>query len=486
MLKLTAFLNFSLFPLFFLIGCITDENTNPDRPNIIFILADDMGYGDPGCYNPASAIPTPNIDRLAAEGIRFTNAHAPGSWCVPSRYGLLTGQYPLRADLTLQSKQSLIAADQPTIASILRDNGYFTGCIGKWHLGFTDFQQSDYVAPLKGGPVDHGFNEFFGIHASLDIPPYFFIQQDRIVEAPTDSIRANYTEGTTPIQGAFWRAGKIAKSFVHKEVLPTFIKKSVQFLEQQRNNQPFFLYLAFSGPHTPWLPAEAVTGKSQAGLYGDFVVQIDQAVGEIIQKLEDLKISQNTLIFVTSDNGPVWYPQDEDRYGHESNGFLRGMKTDLLEGGHRVPFIARWPGHITPGTVSDEVICFTDMLATFTSLVKDTLPSWYTDDSYNILPVLLSQPYSKPLHAETIIMDRVIIQEKWKLILGSGYGNLHFRYSNLPQPADSDVEVEGELYQIRTDPGEMNNLYTKHPEVAQRLRNRLQSFKQYGRTRPRQ
>jgi len=455
-------------------GCNSSEQEQPDHPNIIFILADDMGYGDAHCYNPSSMIPTPNIDRLAAEGMRFTNAHSPGSWCVPSRYGLLTGQYPIRRDMSLQKEKSLIDAGQPTIASVLKTHGYYTICIGKWHLGFDNFLNSNFKQPLTGGPIDHGFDYFFGMHASLDIPPYFYIENDRAVEPPTDSIKASHSDDWTRIQGAFWRAGRIAPDFVHEQVLPTFVNKSKELIAAQRGNQPFLLYLALSGPHTPWLPEKKFTNKSRAGLYGDFVVQIDQVVGEILQELDDLDLAGNTLIFFSSDNGPVWYPQDEKRFKHESNGMLRGMKADLLEGGHRMPFIARWPGKIKPGSVSDEVICFTDMLATFSALVNDTLSGSYTHDSYNLLPVLRSEPYPQPLHKETIVMNHVIFQDKWKLIEGSGYGGLHFLFSKEGKPVE---KYAGELYDILSDPGEQHNLYEKYPDIVKKLTEDLQRFK---------
>jgi len=206
MKKLYTFHLIALLSTLYVFSCTSGDQTADSRPNIVFIMADDMGYGDPGCYNTASKIPTPHIDRLAAEGMRFSNAHAPGSWCVPSRYGLLTGQYPLRRDLSLQREKSLIDPDQPTIASVLKKNGYTTICVGKWHLGFDNFLTTDYIQPLKGGPLSHGFDTFFGMHASLDIPPYFYIENERVLAPPSDSIGASHSEGWTPIQGAFWRA----------------------------------------------------------------------------------------------------------------------------------------------------------------------------------------------------------------------------------------------------------------------------------------
>src|ERR1043165_1943535 len=240
----------------------------PSKPNIVFILADDMGYGDPHCFNAESKIPTPNIDRLAGDGMRFTDAHAPGAVCVPSRYGLLTGRYPFRnTGVRNPTKGAMIEPGRATIATVLRERGYETGMIGKWHQGFDGGDRFDSTAPLRGGPVDHGFDTFFGQHASLDIPPYFFIDQDRYVEAPTANTEASRSPEWSPIQGAFWRAGKIAPSFKHVEALPTYTRKAVEYLESRgkkaaADSKPFFLYVAFTAPHTPWVPMEQFRGKS--------------------------------------------------------------------------------------------------------------------------------------------------------------------------------------------------------------------------------
>ncbi len=460
-------------------GCRSKTLSEKSRPNIVFIMADDMGYGDPGCYNPDSKIPTPNIDRLAEQGLRFTNAHSPGSLCIPARYGLLTGRYPFRSEteITGFSPPALIEAGRMTIGSLLQKNGYHTACIGKWHLGFENIEHTDYHTPLIGGPCDRGFDDFFGMHASLDIPPYYYIRNRKAVHAPTDTIAANHTPGLTPIQGKFWRAGKIAPGFEHHEVLPTFTNKAIDVIKNRDRKKPFFLYLALAAPHTPWLPSKTVKGTSQAGLYGDFTAQVDNSVGRVLQTLDELGLSENTLVFFTSDNGPVWYKQDEKQYDHKSTYFLRGMKADAFEGGHRMPFIARWPGHIPPGKSTDEIICFTDMLATFASLVGDTLPADAGEDSYDILPVLLDKPYKKPLRQATVIEDNVIIQGEWKLIIGSGYGGISVRYSPELKAKRKQQEKSGKLFNIKSDPSERNNLYHEHPEIVKRLTALLHKIK---------
>jgi len=451
-------------------------------PNIVFIMADDMGYGDPGCYNPESKTPTPNIDRLARQGLRFTNAHSPGALCIPARYGLLTGRYPFRSEIEIKgyTPPALIEPGRATIATILQQAGYYTGCVGKWHLGFDNIENLDSNTVLTGGPCEHGFNEFFGMHASLDIPPYFYIKKNRVVEAPSEWVDAHFTEGVTPIQGEFWRAGKIAPGFRHDEVLKKFTEKSIEFLEQRSKNQPFFLYVALAAPHTPWLPEDQFKNSSQAGMYGDFVTNVDHSVGQILNKLQALELENNTLVIFTSDNGPVWFPQDEKTFNHRSTYFLRGMKADAYEGGHRMPFIARWPGKIQPGTETNELICFTDMLATFATIANQKLPPHSAEDSYDITPVLFNQPYAQPLREATVIDGRVIIRWPWKLIFGSGLGGISTRYSDQLKALKIEGDKSGELYNLELDPSEKTNLYEQHPDIVENLKKLMDTYRQQG------
>ena len=359
----------------------------------------------------------------------------------------------------------------------MQRNGYYTACIGKWHLGFDNIDKPDYSQPISGGPVDRGFNAFFGMHASLDIPPYYYIEDNHVVAAPTLDIEANYTAGVTRIQGAFWRAGKIAPGFIHKEVHSVFTAKALAFIENHKTSTPFFLYLPLAAPHTPWLPGEKFKNKSAAGMYGDFVNQVDHSVGLIMEKIEELELDKNTLIFFTSDNGPVWYPADEAQYGHQSNGMLRGMKFDALEGGHRMPFIARWPGKIQPGSTTDRVICFTDMLATFAAVTVDSLSEGDRQDSHSILPILLGQTDGYPERPEMIIMDRIIIQGNWKLIIGSGYGGLSVLFSETLKREKEEADKGVELYNIKDDPEETTNLAAQYPEIVRHLQGSLEKYK---------
>lgn len=442
-------------------------------PNIVFILADDMGYGDPHCFNADSKIPTPNLDRLAGEGMRFTDAHAPGAVCVPSRYGLLTGRYPFRNNgVRSPAAGAMIESGRPTIATVLRDRGYATGMVGKWHLGFDGGDKFDATRPLRGGPVDHGFDTFFGQHASLDIPPYFFIDQDRAVEAPSGDAPASRSPDWSPIQGAFWRAGKIAPSYHHAEVLPTYTRKAAEQLESRgkaADRKPFFLYVAFTAPHTPWVPMEQFRGKSAGGMYGDFVAQVDDAVGQVLAALDKAGSFQNTLVIFTSDNGPVWYPADVEKFGHAAAGHWRGMKGDAWEGGHRMPFIARWPGKVSPGSRSEQTICFTDMMATFASAAGKPLTAGEGEDSYDLLPLLLGHPPAGPLREATVMESSqgvlAIRQGDWKLIPHLGSGGFTKPATISPKPG----EPAGQLYNLADDPAEMKNRYAEQPELVARL-----------------
>lgn len=449
---------------------------NKDLLNIVFILADDMGYGDVQSFNPASKISTPFLNQLASEGMKFTDAHAPGSWCVPSRYGLMTGQYPIRKSMDVK-KRGLIGNNQLTIASLLKRNGYHTGMVGKWHLGFdgvSDWDKADFSQPLQGGPADHGFDYFFGMHASTDIPPYFFIENKHAVKAPVDSISENQSpDATTTISGAFWRGGKIAPGFKHEEVMPTFTKKAISFMEshvKEKKQQPFFLYFALTGPHTPWVAQNQFKGQSRVGEYGDFAMQVDHTIGEVLNTLEKLGLKENTLVIVTSDNGPVWFKEDIQKFNHHASGPYRGMKLDAYEGAHRMPFIARWPAKIKPNTSSSQLLCFTDMLATFAAVVGDTLSYNSSRDSHNLFAFL----NKKIARRKGLIIEAHTVREgDWKLIIGNGTGVLQRQWGMVKAPP-----VPGELYNLKKDPQEKNNLYIKYPKKVAELKRRLGEYKQ--------
>ena len=472
---------------------ITSRSAGPNasrvgNPNILILFADDLGYGDPGCYNPESKIATPHIDRLAREGLRFTDAHAPGPLCHPSRYGLLTGRYPFRTDISRWPTQPLIEKGQVTIASFLRDHGYRTAMVGKWHLGF---REEGYDKPLPGGPVDCGFDTFFGFRASTDIPPYFYIRGDRAVTPPTDYIEGHHSPGWASNQGEFWRGGGIAPGLALKDVLPRFTGEALHVIESQvRANQdgrkPFLLYYAPTGPHTPWLPSPEFVGKSGAGMYGDFTMMVDAEIGRILAALDQSGLAGNTLVIFTSDNGPVWYEADVERFGHASAGGWRGMKSDAWEGGHRMPFIVRWPGRVQAGTVTDQTICFTDLLATFAEICGATLPDDAGPDSFSFLPVLDGvQPADKAIrppivmHAGSAASMMMIRSGDWKLINGLGSGGFTRPSTIKPKPGEPAVQ----LYNLRTDPAETTNLAAQHPDKVKELLAALQATVDRGRSR---
>ena len=445
------------------------------KPNIVIILADDMGYGDPQCFNPQSKIPTPHINRLAREGMKFTDAHAPGPFCHPLRYGLITGRFPFRTDMTKWPTNPLIREGEATIATLLRSQGYQTAMVGKWHLGF---EEKGYDQPLAGGPMAHGFQSFFGMRASTDIPPYFWIQRDHAVKPPTGHIAADHSEDWSPIQGSFRREGGIAPDFVHPDVLPRLTDEAVKQITAHRGqSNPLLLYVAITAPHTPWLPSAEFIGKSGAGLYGDFATMVDAQIGRVLTALDDAGMKDNTLVIFTSDNGPVWYPDDVKRFGHDSAGGLRGMKADVWEAGHRMPFIVRWPGRVHAGSESPQTICFTDLLSTFADVCGTRLPDGAGPDSFSFLPVLLgTHPRDQPVRGPIVMRAgsnaTMIRFGEWKLIDQLGSGGFSKPSKISPAPGES----AGQLYNLASDLAETTNLYSKHPEIVEQLTAQMKSI----------
>lgn len=448
-------------------------------PNIVFILADDMGYGDIGAYNPDSKIPTPNLDRLAAEGILFTDAHSGGSLCHPSRYTLMTGQYSFRVDTSPWRTQPIIAEGRVTLPSLLKSKGYRTAMVGKWHLGFNE---EGYDKPFYGGPVDRGFDSYFGIRASTDIPPYFYIR-DRNADDPSNWIEKNGPgegEFWTPIQGEFWREGGIAPGLNLVDVLPRFTNEAVGVMDEHARSSedaPLFLYLAFPAPHTPWLPTDEFIGKSKAGMYGDFTVMVDAMIGKVLRALDANGMKDNTIVFFSSDNGPVWYDKDVEHFGHDSAGNFRGMKGDVWEAGHRVPFIARWPGVIKPSQTSDDLISFADVIATAADITHADMPPDGAEDSFSFLPVLEGRgPAMRPsLITHSGNGYKAIHKDGWKLINGpysGGFSENLIKNKKNVKKVDGEF-IEGQLYNMKADPSEQNNLWDMYPEKVQQLQQQL-------------
>lgn len=499
--------------ILFLTGCTSYGKSgadNTEKPNILLILIDDMGYGDLRSYNPDSKIPTPNLDKLASEGLRFTDAHAPGAVCHPSRYGLLTGRYPFRTNTNVWPDQPVIEEDRMTVSSLLQSEGYHTAMVGKWHLGFDEsaaieasrenagesgnntraaYRRYKKNQMLSGGPVDLGFDSFLGIRASTDIPPYFYIRGDRVVNPPSDTIGKNYSGGIwTDIQGTFWREGGIAPDLELADVLPRFTRESINVIEEHASNrpeQPLFLYVALPAPHTPWLPTEEFEGVSGAGMYGDFMTMVDAKIGEILSALDRANMSEETLVVFTSDNGPVWYEKDKQHFGHDSQGGLRGMKGDAYEAGHRMPFVIRWPGVTEAGRETDQTISFTDLMATFADILDRQLPEHAGEDSFSLLPVLRGeQPEEEAVRPPVVSVSvrgvRSIQDGQWKLIESLGSGGFTDPVFVEPEPGGP----EGQLYNLEDDPAETKNLWLDHPDVVDRLKSMLEDYDTKGRSRP--
>ena len=489
------------------------NQVEPDtqKPNIIYILADDLGYGDISYLNRESKIPTPNLDALAKEGISFTDAHTNSSVCTPTRYGILTGRYAFRSELKSGVlwgySPSLIEPGRLTVASFLMQNGYQTACIGKWHLGLdwvkkdpsqpipdikgndplpADFEDNvDYQVPAQGGPADHGFDYSYIIPASLDMSPYLYLRNNKAIEAPTA-----YTSGKSQEKdgrGIFWREGKMSPGFDFYKVLPTFIEEAINYIGERmtRNEQkPFFLYLPLAAPHTPWVPVSEVENASEAGTYGDFVFMIDQMVGEILQTLDKNGLKENTLVIFTSDNGADWNPSDMEKTGHFSNYIFKGRKADIYEAGHRVPFIARWPGIIPAGAVSDQTMCSTDLFATLAGLLNQPLPEGAGEDSFNMFPALRGDQLNTSIREATIHHSLngffAIRKGDWKLTTSLGSGG----FSTPVHIEPEEREAPQTLYNLASDPQEINNLYFEHPEIVKELNLLLEKYKIQGYSRP--
>ncbi len=489
----------------------------PSQPNIIFILADDLGYGDLSSYG-ATAIQTPNIDRLAEEGVLFTDAHSPSSVCTPTRYGLLTGRYCWRTWLTRSALSSdaplLIEENRPTVASVLRSAGYYTAHIGKWHLGFgreDDYAKNregqgepnswrsrqggpDWNGELKPGPLEIGFDYYYGLPIVNSYPPYVFVENHRVVgldpDDPIGKMESRYLGEMQGGKAARWDDNELALELTAKTV------SQVEKLAQQE--QPFFLYYGPHQPHRPFTPNARFKGASQFGVYGDFIEELDWSVGEVLDAMDRLGLAENTLVIFSSDNGGLVDPASSNAqrgagYGdgeapaapdveHPANGpVLRGGKGDIWEGGHRVPFLARWPGKIKPRTRSEETIALSDMLATFAAVAGVELPPEAGPDSFNVLPALLgrklddSLPRPRVMQSGGISGMLAIREGPWKLIDGPGGGGYR---DGKAQPGEPP-----QLYNLTQDLGEKTDVSAQNREIAHRLQQLLHKIKREGRSR---
>ena len=508
------FLRVFYFTALLTLGSYSLRAQPADRlPNILFILADDLGYGDVTCYNPESNIPTPNLDKLAAEGMRFTDAHSPSTVCTPTRYSILTGQMEFRTGMrgvfTGVGGPCLIKEDRLTLPQMLRDKGYTTACFGKWHIGMTfldkngnrirnggikGVRQIDYSQPIPDSPIHRGFDKFYG---TVCCPTtdwlYAYIEGDRIPVPPTKLLDKSKLPKHPYANDC--RRGMVADNFNHEEVDLVFLEKSTKFLEQHVKNspgKPFFLYHSMQAVHLPSFAADKFKGKTKAGPHGDFIFEMDYIVGELLKTLERLGVADNTLVMFASDNGPEVSTVINMRKTHAHDGARpwRGVKRDQWEGGHRTPFIVRWPGKVKAGTTSDQLTSLTDVMATCAEIVGAKLPNDAAEDSYNMLPVLLGTQCDKAVRRhllqQTISFAMSIRDGKWKYLDHKGSGGNNYDRGNLKQYAlkDTDPEASGQLYNLDTDPGETTNLYSKHPEIVKMLKAQLEIFKSCGRSAP--
>ena len=472
-----------------------------ERPNIIIILADDQGYGDVSAYNSESKIPTPNIDRLAKEGMRFTDAHTSSGVCTPTRYSLLTGRYHWRTKL--QSgvlggfSLPLISEGRTTLASYLGEQGYHTACIGKWHLGmewplkggavaddegnfgkpFKDVSLVDYASPIKHGPVDRGFDHYYGISASLDMFPYVWIR-DRL---PTEA---------GSVEKAFHRPGPAGPDFEAVDVQPGITKRLIEFVGERaagaKSGEPFFAYVPLASPHTPIVPTPEFQGKSGINAYADFVLQIDHDMGLILDALESNGLAENTIVVFTADNGcsPQANIPELLAAGHNPSHIYRGHKADLYEGGHRVPFLVRWPAKVMAGSVSDQLVGQFDFIATFADLLEKPLPEDAGEDSVSFLPALLGTdegPIRRSLVSQSINGSFAIRDGEWKLLLCPGSGGW-----SVPRPSADDTSEmpDFQLYDLSADPGETTNLVAAQPERVAKMKAAMEEAIAEGRTTP--
>ena len=492
--------------LFLLAGCSSVEKAatktcDQVMPNIVIIYADDMGYGDLACQNPDSKIPTPNLDKLAQEGLRFTDGHCSSGICSPSRYALLTGRYHWRVfhHVVTSFGQPRFEPERLTLPEMLKGKGYRTACIGKWHLGW-DWnaikkqnakpvkakgflpEAFDWSKRIPGGPVDQGFDYYFG-DGTINFPPYCWIENDRVLEAPTESM----TNGARTTQEGTWgfRSGPMVRDWDFYKVLPTLTDKTVEWISQQENDQPFFLYFSLPSPHAPIIPNEEFQGRTEAGDYGDFMFQTDWVAGQVLKALDTKELRDNTIVIFTSDNGPEKYAFERvRRHKHRSMGQLRGLKRDIWEGGHRVPFIVRWPGVIEPGRVSSTLISQIDLMATLAEIIGFDLPGDAAEDSFNQLTLWQDNSDRTVVRREhvhnTFRNEYAFRKDNW-ILIDHATGSMSVMPDWFIKENNYDMMMpNGGLYNLNEDIGQRQNLIDSFPAKAAGLRQRLSEIRDKG------
>lgn len=466
-------------------------------PNIVLILADDLGYGDISTFNEEGKIPTPNVDKLAREGMMFTDAHTSSSVCTPTRYGIITGRYNWRS--TLKNgvlggfSKALISPDRLTMPKFLKQQGYKTAYIGKWHLGWdwaisekdpadtkkiATMPEVDYSKPVGNGPKTRGFDYSYGFCGSLDMAPYVWVENDMPTMVPT---KTTVDKG----QQTWWREGPTSDDFVHNQVLQTVTAKTVGYINENANgDKPFFIYMPLPAPHTPILPSDEFKGKSGLdNIYGDFVMMVDDVVGQVMKALEEKGIADNTIVVFTSDNGCS--PQADFTQlatkNHNPNYLFRGHKADIFEGGHRVPFVVHWPAKVKPGKSTD-LVCTTDFFATFADVLKASIPDNAAEDSYSFLKALQiksDKEQRKSIVHHSINGSFAYRKGKYKTIFCPGSGGW-----SMPKPNSKDADglPQIQLYDLDADINEQNNLQADHSQIIEEYRAELTEIFKNGRS----
>lgn len=477
------------------IGCQEQATKEQNKnPNVIVILADDMGYGDINANNPESKIPTPNLDKLVQEGVNFSDAHSNSAVSTPTRYGLLTGRYCFRSRLksgVLSGYEAPLIEDSvSTIAQLVKERDYQTACIGKWHLGLgwakkkaslpltvggkqlapENTDNVDYSAPIKGTPIDYGFDYSYIIPASLDITPYVFIENDNATNLPMHKIK-----GLNSGRGIFYRPGDTATGFVHEDVLQTFIDKAKAYITNTDKKRPFLLYLPLNAPHTPWLPTAKYRGMSKAGVYGDYVCMVDDMVGQIETHLKQMNLDDNTIVLFTSDNGSHWKVSDIKKYNHRANGNRRGMKSDIYDGGHRIPFVIKWGKKLQGGQHTAQLTCMTDIYATLADILNLKKKPRQGLDGESFLPFLMNPKKEKTDRAivhHSVSGQFAIRKGNWKFIDCYGSGGW-----SPASPSNEKDKSNIQLYNMKKDVLENKNVAAENPEIVKSLKVELEEIK---------
>ena len=458
-------------------------------PNIVYILTDDLGYGDLSCLNESSKIETPHLDKLAKEGMIFTDAHSSSAVCTPTRYGILTGRYNWRSRLkkgVLNGYSThLIDPERMTVADLLKQYDYYTACVGKWHLGWdwakkgSKQDEVDFTGPVKNGPDVNGFDYYYAHCGSLDMAPYVYVENGWVTAQPD-----RVTEGKDKY--GWWRKGPTGADFHHEDVLPNYTQHGAKYIrDRAKTGKPFFLYLALPAPHTPILPSKEFQGKSGINPYCDFVMMVDHCIGQITQAIDDSGVKNNTLIIFTADNGcsPAAKIDEMQAKDHYPSYVYRGHKADIYEGGHRIPFIVRWPDRVKASSHCDDTVCLTDLMATCADILGAKLPDNAGEDSVSILPDMTgiaTGPVREATVHHSINGSFSIRQGKWKLELCPGSGGWSY-----PKPGKApEGSPPIQLYDLSTDIGETKNVQDKYPEVVKRLTDLLQKYVDQGRSTP--